>query len=143
MRVQTGDENPWSLAFKTSTPHRAEFRFLKMMEKHKWRTHNPEEAVLFVVPFFPGLAQMACKKMETAREEAIRYRAEVTDMLEESRWFQNSKGADHLMASTDFGHHNYAAPECTERREVLNNTILGFKMQPHILRPRHGSWWSC
>ena len=76
--------------------HMGELFFYWQLKNHTWRTYNPDEAQLVVVPFFPSLVLRGlCGDKEAAVNHFL-------DALEAFPRFEVNKGRDFAMVSTDF-----------------------------------------
>ena len=76
--------------------HMGELFFYWQLKNHTWRTYNPHEAQLVVVPFFPTLVVRGMCGNQT---EAVNH---FLDALEAFPRYKLNKGRDFAMMSTDF-----------------------------------------
>uniref|UniRef100_A0A7S4RCV8 Exostosin GT47 domain-containing protein n=2 Tax=Alexandrium monilatum TaxID=311494 RepID=A0A7S4RCV8_9DINO len=68
----------------------------EVLKDHPWRVKNGDNAKLFVVPGYFGSSY---KGMCGNHEDNM---AQTAQMLEESPWYQRSRGSDHLISAFEF-----------------------------------------
>lgn len=120
------------LQARHSISHNDDLQFLLAALQHPMRTHRPEEAKLFVVPFlssvlalwaiYPSKLEVPCVKT-TCGKDLMLY---VDDFLSKTKWFQRNGGNDHLATITFFGFdHKYLGGNLLYRN-LMNCHIIQF-----------------
>lgn len=75
----------------------AEMIFHARIENHPCRTHDPEQAELFYVPFYGGL-HASSKFRESNLDERDALAVELGEYIRRRPWWRRNHGADHFLA---------------------------------------------
>ena len=125
----------WNNCKKTVWSKGVEMTWLMHLQEHPWRTFDPSEAALFVVPalfsasFYEGknLVQSSlCSKPIEELSETLR------KALKRSPWFKRTNGSDHLMVVSMYAAQKWLGTDLSWRGMLKNMIIAG-----HIRTPNY------
>ena len=104
----------------------AEVRMLRLLLHHPARTHDAEQAELFVVPVLPYVSYLAQRCHGTTHERRI---ARAAAYLRRSRYFKRNGGRDHLLVTNTFRVTAFRA-----LKQLLRNATVAWFEQPAAAR---------
>ncbi|KAA8496258.1 hypothetical protein FVE85_2413 [Porphyridium purpureum] len=85
-----------------SPKHTIDVLFVERLQNHPWRTSQPQDAELFVVPVL--LSALALDRCNVSVSQGL---IQMKEYLERSPWYTRYKGRDHLVLMTQWQNRNF------------------------------------
>lgn len=97
--LQTCQTDDYTMGEHKMFKHGNDAWFAEQVQHHPWRVRDPEKALLFVVPV---MITWQSRQKLCGKHKSGSLLKEASRQVLEGPWWNRSKGADHLLVSTDF-----------------------------------------
>jgi len=113
----------WNACRKPIFAKGVEVSFLLHLQNHPWRTHDPEEAAVFVIPGLFSVSLHWSGSESRCTQPLEEMSVTLADAVQKSPWFKRHGGRDHLMTIGYYKAEQFIK-SAMEWKGVLNQTTL-------------------